>query len=64
MNSEDEDLLRIAPAVELGCRQLSCWELLKLNVLLKNMDFENALKVCGKRFEWDILMPFGITLSP
>lgn len=47
MNTGNQDILRITPAIMQACEQLSCWELLKLKVLLeaKDMDFENAIKV-------------------
>lgn len=47
MNLKNQDILRITPTVMRACEQLSCWELLKLKILLKakNMDFENAIKV-------------------
>lgn len=47
MNTENQDILRITSAVMQGCQQLSCFELLKLKILLKEKDmcFEKAIKV-------------------
>uniref|UniRef100_A0A915Q716 Midasin n=1 Tax=Setaria digitata TaxID=48799 RepID=A0A915Q716_9BILA len=46
MNTENQNILQIAPAVKQACQQLSCWELLKLKMLLKGGDinFESAIK--------------------
>ncbi|EJD74394.1 midasin [Loa loa] len=45
-NTENQDILRITPTVLQACEQLSCWELLKLKILLKerNVNLENAIK--------------------
>ncbi|KAM3716375.1 Midasin [Dirofilaria immitis] len=46
MDVENQDILRITPAIMQACTKLSCWELLKLKILLKekDMNFENAIK--------------------
>lgn len=47
MNTGNQDILRIKSTLMESCKQLSCWELLKLRTLLKERDieFENAIKV-------------------
>uniref|UniRef100_A0A1I8EQE7 Midasin n=2 Tax=Wuchereria bancrofti TaxID=6293 RepID=A0A1I8EQE7_WUCBA len=46
MNTENQDILRITPTVMQAYEQLSCWELLKLKILLKekDTDFVNVVK--------------------
>ncbi|VBB33041.1 unnamed protein product, partial [Acanthocheilonema viteae] len=46
MITENQNILRIKSTIIQACEQLSCWELLKLKILLKtkDMDFENAVK--------------------
>uniref|UniRef100_A0A183E2Q9 Dimer_Tnp_hAT domain-containing protein n=1 Tax=Gongylonema pulchrum TaxID=637853 RepID=A0A183E2Q9_9BILA len=44
LDSHETNILRMSCAATAACRQLSCWQLLKMKALLREVDLETAFK--------------------